>query len=138
VRRSHTEYLVAHTVWFSFSFAVLVTLNASLRLLPERFVGEGVPISFVVKLERILRLMAARGTLVNVLLAVGCDVLLSLDGGGKRCMFAGCEKGTQRNGKCFSHGGGHKCQAPQCAATIRRGVFCNLHDGKLRAVAVPK
>lgn len=80
-------------------------------------------------------------------------------GGGKRCMFEGCEKGTQRNGfcylhggvrpcgvdgcdkkdrgngKCFSHGGGRKCQAPLCVTTIRRGVFCDLHNGKLNPSA---
>ncbi|RLN86373.1 hypothetical protein BBJ28_00006963 [Nothophytophthora sp. Chile5] len=75
-------------------------------------------------------------------------------GGGKRCLHEGCEKGTQRNGfcylhggvrscsvegcdkkdrgngKCFSHGGGRKCQAHLCFNTIRRGVFCDVHNGK--------
>jgi hypothetical protein len=75
--QSRTEFRVAHTAWFSLSFTVLVILNVALRLLPERFVDERVPISSVVKLARILRLMAARGALVHALLAVGCDVLLS-------------------------------------------------------------
>jgi hypothetical protein len=76
--QSRTEFLVAHTVWFSLSFAVLALLNVALRLLPERFVDERVPTFSVVKLARILRLMAARGALIHALLAVGCDVLLSL------------------------------------------------------------
>mmetsp|Transcript_33406 Transcript_33406/g.48421 ORF Transcript_33406/g.48421 Transcript_33406/m.48421 type:complete len:1032 (-) Transcript_33406:413-3508(-) len=54
-------------------------------------------------------------------------------GGGKRCTFAGCDKGARDKLFCAAHGGGKRCSLEGCGkAAVGGSSLCTAHGGGKR------